>query len=42
MSDLLCELDNGILRVTLNRPDDGNAANGRHGRGSDGGAQYRT
>jgi len=26
MSDLLCELDGGILRVTLNRPDDGNAA----------------
>lgn len=27
MSDLLCELDkDGILRVTLNRPDDGNAA----------------
>ena len=26
MSDLLCEIDNGILRLTLNRPDDGNAA----------------
>ncbi len=26
MSDILNSLDNGILRVTLNRPDDGNAA----------------
>ncbi len=26
MSDLLCELDGDILRVTLNRPDHGNAA----------------
>ena len=26
MSDILCQLDGAILRVTLNRPDDGNAA----------------